>query len=189
MVLLLKDAWWSGSSPQVHPSSLKKKESCMALCDPMDCSPPGSSAHGIFQARILEWIAIPFPTEGSNPDLPHCGQILYHLSHQGTPSASCLTLTKLPKEFLFPSRSWSQLLKNDKDQEEESAGLVSSGAKYWILPPSITQASTEWGKEHFLVRSHWNVQIVPEIHLLQLMLLVLLLQLSHFSHVWLYATP
>ena len=33
---------------------------CLTLCDPMDCSPPGSSVHGILQARILEWIAIPF---------------------------------------------------------------------------------------------------------------------------------
>ena len=33
---------------------------CLTLCDPTDCSPPGSSAHGIFQARILEWVAIPF---------------------------------------------------------------------------------------------------------------------------------
>ena len=33
---------------------------CPMLCDPMDCSPPGSSVHGIFQARILEWVAIPF---------------------------------------------------------------------------------------------------------------------------------
>ena len=31
---------------------------CTTLCDPMDCSPPGSSIHGIFQARILEWVAI-----------------------------------------------------------------------------------------------------------------------------------
>ena len=30
------------------------------LCDPMDCSPPGSSVHGLLQARILEWVAIPF---------------------------------------------------------------------------------------------------------------------------------
>ena len=35
-------------------------QSCSTLCDPMDCSPPGSSVHGIFQARILEWTAIPF---------------------------------------------------------------------------------------------------------------------------------
>ena len=33
---------------------------CPALCDPMDCSPPGSSVHGILQARILEWVAISF---------------------------------------------------------------------------------------------------------------------------------
>ena len=33
---------------------------CPTLCDPMDCSPPGSSIHGIFQARVLEWGAITF---------------------------------------------------------------------------------------------------------------------------------
>ena len=33
---------------------------CQTLCDPMDCSPPGSSVHGILQARILEWVAISF---------------------------------------------------------------------------------------------------------------------------------
>ena len=32
--------------------------SCLTLCDPMDCSPPGSSGHGILQARILEWVAM-----------------------------------------------------------------------------------------------------------------------------------
>ena len=35
-------------------------QSCPTLCDPMDCSPPGSSVHEIFQARILEWVAISF---------------------------------------------------------------------------------------------------------------------------------
>ena len=35
-------------------------QSCPTLCDPMDCSPPGSSFHGIFQARVLEWGAIAF---------------------------------------------------------------------------------------------------------------------------------
>ena len=34
---------------------------CLTLCNPVDCSPPGSSVHGILQARILEWVAIPFP--------------------------------------------------------------------------------------------------------------------------------
>ena len=36
--------------------------SCPTLCDPMDCSLPGSFVHGIFQARVLEWVAIAFST-------------------------------------------------------------------------------------------------------------------------------
>ena len=38
----------------------KSLQSCLTLSDPMDCSPPGSSVHGIFQARVLEWGAIAF---------------------------------------------------------------------------------------------------------------------------------
>ena len=40
---------------------------CLTLCDPMDCSPPGSSLHGILQARILEWVAISFSRGSSQP--------------------------------------------------------------------------------------------------------------------------
>ena len=41
--------------------------SCLTLCDPMDCSLPGSSIHGILQARIPEWVAIPFSSGSSQP--------------------------------------------------------------------------------------------------------------------------
>ena len=40
---------------------------CPALCDPMDCSPPGSAFHGILQPRILEWVAILFSRGSSQP--------------------------------------------------------------------------------------------------------------------------
>ena len=43
----------------------KLLQSCLTLSDPMDCSLPGSSMHGIPQARILEWVAIPFPRGSS----------------------------------------------------------------------------------------------------------------------------
>ena len=50
--------------------SLKVKllviQSCLTLSDPVDCSPPGSSVHGILQARIVEWVIIPSP--GNLPD-------------------------------------------------------------------------------------------------------------------------
>ena len=62
-------------------------QSCPALCDPMNCRPPGSSVHGILQVRILTWAAIPFsrgsfPAQGLKLALLPCRQILYHLSHQ-----------------------------------------------------------------------------------------------------------
>ena len=68
----------------------------------MDCSPPGSSVHGISQARMLEWVAISFsrgvcPTQRSNPGLLHCRQILYWLSHQGS-----LGLDKLASAWRDP---------------------------------------------------------------------------------------
>ena len=42
-------------------------QSCPTLCDPMDCSLSGSSVHGIFQARVLEWVAIAFSQGSSQP--------------------------------------------------------------------------------------------------------------------------
>ena len=53
-------------------------ETPLTLCDPMDCSLPGSSVHGIFQARILEWIAISFSRGSSSPrdgtHIPYTGR-------------------------------------------------------------------------------------------------------------------
>ena len=64
-------------------------ELCPTLCKPKDCSPLGSSVHGILPARILEWVAILqriFLTQGSNLGLLHCRQILYHLSYRKYPN-------------------------------------------------------------------------------------------------------
>ena len=63
---------------------------CLTLCDPMDCSLSSSSIHGIFQARVLEWVAISFsrdiPTQGSNPGLLHYRQTLLPSEPQGKPT-------------------------------------------------------------------------------------------------------
>ena len=45
----------------------KTLQSCLTLCDPVDCGPPGSSVHGVLQARILEWVAMPFSRGSSRP--------------------------------------------------------------------------------------------------------------------------
>ena len=48
-------------------SQVKVTQLCLTLCDTMDCSLPGSSIHGIFQARVLEWVAISFSRGSSRP--------------------------------------------------------------------------------------------------------------------------
>ena len=65
-------------------------QSCFPLCDAMDHSPPGSSVHGDSPGKntgvdchaLLQGI---FPTQGSNPNLLHCSQILYRLNHLESP--------------------------------------------------------------------------------------------------------
>ena len=68
----------------VHAHSL----SCLTLCNPTDCSPPGSTVHGIFQARIAEWVAISYSRGSSWPRdwiRISCPADSLPLSHQGSP--------------------------------------------------------------------------------------------------------
>ena len=68
-----------GITCKIKGSENQVAQSYPTVCDPLDCSLPGSSLHGIFQARVLEWVVLPFPfqgivpTQGWNPGLPHCG--------------------------------------------------------------------------------------------------------------------
>ena len=104
-------------------------QSCWTLCDPMDCSPPGSSVCGILQARILEWVAIPFSKGSSWPrDWTRVScigrQILYCLSHPPSKSSCSLSSphgimdcssflqkkTKTQREVTCP-RSWGKCMR------------------------------------------------------------------------------
>ena len=66
---ILPPSWGAEDSLGIFKTSDQKKNwkllSHVQLCDPMDCSPPDSSVHGILQTRILEWAAISFPRESS----------------------------------------------------------------------------------------------------------------------------
>ena len=86
----------------------QRLQSCLALWKPMDYSPPDSSVHGILQARILEWVAMPSSRGSSRPrdwthiclHLLHCRWLLYPLSSLGYPSLS-IHLAKLTELFFF----------------------------------------------------------------------------------------
>ena len=94
----------SGPTPGPIPVLCLVAQSCPTLCNPMDCRQPGSSVRGDSPSRntgegchaLLQGI---FPIQGSNPGLSHCRHILYHLSHQGSPS---LLLPYIKNQLTLP---------------------------------------------------------------------------------------
>ena len=94
-------------------------QSCLTLCDPVDCSPPCSSVHGIFQARVLEWVAISFSTGSSRPrDRTQVSCIvsktLYRLSHLrlgGWNGRECLRMIKYWQILIQLSRRSNSMVK------------------------------------------------------------------------------
>ena len=100
-------------------------QSCLTLCNPMDCSPPGSSVHGFLQARILAWVAIPFFRGSSQrKDRTRVTCNLGRFFTVWATSNSCLLLypkcSPLPEphgytllssfeDFILPSPAWNVL--------------------------------------------------------------------------------
>ena len=88
----------------------KLLQSCTILCNLMDCSPPGSSVHGILQARILVWVAIPFSRGSSQPRDRTCIFCIVGRFFTAEPSVrvlvtqSCLTLGD-PMDCSLPGSS------------------------------------------------------------------------------------
>ena len=102
LVLFFLQFSWASAVCLVMPSG-------PSLCNPIDCSPPGSSVHsnspgqntGVGSCSLLQGI---FPTQGLNPGLPHCQQILYQLSHKGSP--------RILEWIVYPFSSGSSLPRN-----------------------------------------------------------------------------
>ena len=74
---------WLDSITDAMSAKVKVKSLSPTLCDPVGCSPPGSSVNGILQARILEWVAVSFSRGSSQPKDQTCisrtgKRILYH---------------------------------------------------------------------------------------------------------------
>ena len=110
-------------------------QSCPTLCDSMDCNLPGSSVHGILQARILEWVVIPFSTlRFTESKCVFCcvfcsgGPILLLLRTPLTSKFLCLSL--LPSTTLWRMRP-------TKERSCQVHGLI-------VLPPLSKRTSTVW---------------------------------------------
>ena len=93
----------------MHAKSL---QSCPTLCDPMDCSPPGPSVHGILQARILKWVAIPSSSKSSQP----------------RDRTQVFMSTGTGSQFLYHWRRLSTLWPTKTDLDDENGGCPSTCA-------------------------------------------------------------
>ena len=140
---------------------------CLTLCNPMDCSLPGSSVHGIFQVRILESVAISFsreisPTHGSKLcllDVLHCQVDYLQLSHLWSPWLYVCTHVKLlqlcpilcnPMDYSLPDSSVHGIF---QARILESATIPSSGdlPNPWIKP--VSPGSPAWAGGFFITKS------------------------------------
>ena len=99
---------------------------CPPLCDPVGCSSPGSSIHGIHQARILEWVAIPFPRvspqpRDSKPGSPALQADFLPSELPGKPIHGTVTVDK-PRQHIKKQRHYL----SDKGLYNQSYGFSSS---------------------------------------------------------------
>ena len=135
-------SWATREAPEVA-------QSCTTLCDPMDYT-----VHGILQARILEWVASLLqgilPTQGLNQGLPHCRQILYQLSHQGSP--------RILEWVAYPFFSGSSWPRNRTGFSCILYQLSSQGSPISLSLPGTEPVTPEVGAQspnHWTIRKVW----------------------------------
>ena len=154
----------STRGPFINEWKVKVAEPCQTLCDPMDYT-----VRGILQARILEWVGPSllrgiFPTQGSNPGLPHCRWILYQLSHKYKKRVTVKRgHWKIQESGLWVRREDSQVetgihkeqgrtsfLRGGRSRSQSSRehGWVGLDAEWWVGP--------------LLLFSLWRMQVITD---------------------------
>ena len=147
----------------IHCCCLVAK-SCLTLCDPMDCRPPGSSVHGTCQARVLEWVAISFsrgifPTQlfciigGSLPFEPP-GKIIHYHKLNDTPTGA-LTV---PRLIIKGQKVGRGPIPGNLHSFSELVGTILPLISLWNFPAHRTNhpiSQSLWPSE--MAHTLWNV--------------------------------
>ena len=145
---------------------------CLILCDPMDCSPPGSSVHGIFQARTLEWVAISSSRGSSQPkDETHVSwsscigrQTLYHWATWEAQSKEWAYAIVGAARRVWNPQAWEDWLglsgKADAVVPRENFFLTKASAL--LLGPFnyLNQADSDYLEQSPLFKSNWSRTLI-----------------------------
>ena len=125
-------------------------QSCPTLCNPIDCSPPGSSVHGTFQARILNRVAVSFfrgsswPRNWTSVSCVSCIDrcVLYQLSHQGSPH---MPVEQTFKNFTY-IREVPSCLCGCEVRQEPQLRWCCSGRRSWTRLGFLRNIGLRWGE-------------------------------------------
>ena len=152
----------------------------IGLCDPTDCIPPGSSVHGILQAKILEWVAMPSSRESSWPRdwtriaCVSCTEadFLWVQSHLGSPYTGILWNSKKKVHYIVQQDRWTQKLCWVKEVKQTNRtqcmfpfiGKTKSNLSVFPLGPrwlktrkqSCSLSPVRLGRERGVTDSIWN---------------------------------
>jgi len=171
----------------MHAKSLQL---CPALFDSIDCSMPDSSVHGILQARILEWVAMPSSRGSSWPRdwtcislwFLHCRQILYCWAAREAPSVQfssvaqrCLTLCD-PMDCSTPGFPVHHQLRDlTQTQVHQDSDTIQPSHPLSSLSPPAFNLPQNWGLFKWVCSSHQVAKVLE-------------FQLQHQSFQWIFRT-
>ena len=123
-------------------------QSCLTLCDSMDCKLPGSSLHRDSpgkNTRVGYYVLLQgfFPIQGSNPGVQHCKWILYHLSHQGSPRILEWVVYPFSRGFSQP-RNWTCIANGIYTIWEACQSQCYINSMWWCCYSYYYQLSVSW---------------------------------------------
>ena len=144
-------------------AAAKSLQSCPTLCDPMDCSPPGTVVHGILQARTLEWVAISYAKGSSQPrnrTLVSCISGRLFTSYKGRPLQSTEQhLQILPLDVSSVPHPLSPTPSQDKKMSHETVPKVP-----WDKIPLVQNRCSRASLMQRTHKPHWKYHFHPLLH-------------------------
>ena len=138
-------------------------QSCPTLCNPMDCSPPDSSVHGIFQAKILEWIPFPSPRDLSNPGIEPWSPALQADSlpsepHGNPHSCESWTVKKVEHQRIDASDPWCwrRLLRAPWTAGRSNQSILKDISPEYLLEALMLKLKLQYFGHLIQTMTHWK---------------------------------